>query len=442
MGMSDPTASSHPCSSPERIVEPGSDDELLSCTVRDLQPFAQYELSVRSTGLLTGETSHVVLLHRMAEDRPGDAPGHVTAAFDAFAQEPGKGRGVALVAVQWTPPTRPNGRLAGYRLRSRQTGSDTWDELLLPDSTTRHTLSLAPHHMFELVVCAFTAEGDGPFSSAVTVETGSNVKKELIARNRRPDPPPAPPEPAWQAPSSTPAERGTAADTVRFGLTIADALRRKQEIAMQSIQFKALMHMQSKLNKDVEPAAAPLVIPPPAVLPVTGRPAAKAKARVQFAEPEGDVSAEADKTPGLDPFLVSGKGTVRGVRDRVRQQLAQLHERRAAPGLQFGAEESDIYGDLKGRVVVYTSSSRVFRETFEGCQIVTRIFHGLRYKIDQRDTFISDRFNREFAQRMAATGLANPQVRMPTRRTCITRRRCRRCLSWASMSAGRRRSLR
>ena len=403
----------------QRTLEP---TETLACVVDGLSPDCDYEFTIKSTGILTSQISLVTLRHHTLEHVPHDAPRNVCASFETFTQDTvSKGRGVAQVSVTWEPPLKPSGVLLGYRISHRLVAApaSTPASIVVVQGATKleAQLSLAPYELHEIRLLAFNRIGDGPWSTAQTVQTGTNVKRDTLARAPKKTPAPEPePEPSWVRPASTPAER--------------EALANRAEHNLQAIQYRGLMHAQAtaevphtpasplhrhaSLHGAASPSAPPTVARTPSAparaQPVLKPPALEPRQETQpKAGTEEDEDEEDEEEDGtVQPFVVSGKGTVRGVRDRVRQQLVHLHERCEVDvhGLPI---EPDLYGDHKGRVVVYTSSCQAIRDTYEHCQVVRRIFYGLRFKVDMRDTFVSDRFNRELQQRLPHV----PDVRAP-----------------------------
>jgi glutaredoxin-related protein len=403
---------------PERTVEPS---ETLACVIEGLTPDSDYEFSIKSVGVLTSQVSIVKVAHRTFEHLPFDAPRNVAVSFDMFIQDTAsKGRALAQVIVKWEPPLKPNGKLLGFRVSHRQVGAPSSTpatvSVIQGGAQRELRLNLVPYEHHDIRVLAFNKVGDGPWSEPHRIQTGTNVKRDTLARQPKKQAEPVPePEPSWVRPQTTPQE--------------VEALSNRAELNLQAIQFKGLMRsaadatMQQDATSKVTPSPktpsrTPSVQRPAATLQSVSSPApaaradntANADASGNGDEKEDDEDDDDLADQGSRPFVVSAKGTVRGVKDRVRQQLVHLHEKREVDthGLPV---EPDLYCDRKGRVVVYTSSCQAIRHTYEQCQVVCRIFYGLRFKVDMRDTFVSDRFNHELQQRLPhISDVRAPQV--------------------------------
>ncbi|XP_069696984.1 uncharacterized protein [Periplaneta americana] len=97
----------------------------------------------------------------------------------------------------------------------------------------------------------------------------------------------------------------------------------------------------------------------------------------------------------------SAKGTVRGVKNRVRAGIAtflQLHSTK-----NYKKEEA-------GKVVVYTTTMGVVRDTYQDCVLVKKILRNLMVKYEERDVFMSRDTQTEIRERMGSDVIIVPQV--------------------------------
>ena len=68
------------------------------------------------------------------------------------------------------PPTESNGVITLYTLQYRVTGSDEWNEILVPGANTNYTLTdLLSKTNYDIRVAAHTSAGMGPFSEGTTI---------------------------------------------------------------------------------------------------------------------------------------------------------------------------------------------------------------------------------------------------------------------------------
>ncbi|XP_035682186.1 glutaredoxin domain-containing cysteine-rich protein 1-like isoform X2 [Branchiostoma floridae] len=105
-----------------------------------------------------------------------------------------------------------------------------------------------------------------------------------------------------------------------------------------------------------------------------------------------------------DTEIVSRNGTVRGVKNRVRAGLAHF------TSLTQGAQKS--YSHERGRIIVYTTSMQVVRDTAEKCQKIRRILESHRVRFEERDVVMNLELQRELRARLGQTeeALTLPQV--------------------------------
>ena len=63
----------------------------------------------------------------------------------------------------------------------------------------------------------------------------------------------------------------------------------------------------------------------------------------------------------------------------------------------------------EGKIVVYTTTFRGVRSTFEDCKYVLSLFHNLRVLVDERDVYMDSFYYRELEERLGER-LSVPQV--------------------------------
>uniref|UniRef100_A0A182YCU1 Uncharacterized protein n=1 Tax=Anopheles stephensi TaxID=30069 RepID=A0A182YCU1_ANOST len=99
----------------------------------------------------------------------------------------------------------------------------------------------------------------------------------------------------------------------------------------------------------------------------------------------------------------SNKGTVRGVKNRVRNGIATF--------LQMQQTGLKNYKDKEaGKVVVYSTSMGIVRETYTKCMNVKQILRTLLVKFEEKDIFMSNEYQQEIKERMQADTINIPQV--------------------------------
>ncbi|XP_017844805.1 glutaredoxin domain-containing cysteine-rich protein CG31559 [Drosophila busckii] len=100
----------------------------------------------------------------------------------------------------------------------------------------------------------------------------------------------------------------------------------------------------------------------------------------------------------------SAKGTVRGVKNRVRNGIATFLQLHQQPNVKC-YKEKDV-----GKVVLYTTSMGVIRDTYTKCATVKQILRTLLVKFEERDVFMSIEYQAEMRQRMQSTQIRVPQL--------------------------------
>uniref|UniRef100_A0A182QEH2 Glutaredoxin domain-containing protein n=1 Tax=Anopheles farauti TaxID=69004 RepID=A0A182QEH2_9DIPT len=99
----------------------------------------------------------------------------------------------------------------------------------------------------------------------------------------------------------------------------------------------------------------------------------------------------------------SNKGTVRGVKNRVRNGIATF--------LQMQQTGLKNYKDKEaGKVVVYSTSMGIVRETYTKCMNVKQILRTLLVKFEEKDIFMSSEYQQEIKERMQTDTVNIPQV--------------------------------
>ena len=69
--------------------------------------------------------------------------------------------------------------------------------------------------------------------------------------------------------------------------------------------------------------------------------------------------------------------------------------------------------DEEGKIVVYTTSFKGVRHTYEECRYILTVFHNLRVRVEERDIYIHKFYQRELEERLGveeAITLPVPQV--------------------------------
>lgn len=98
--------------------------------------------------------------------------------------------------------------------------------------------------------------------------------------------------------------------------------------------------------------------------------------------------------------IVGPHGTIRGVKNRVRNGLANFESMNS-----FQPKSSERH-----RIIVYTTSFRGVRSTFEDCKYVLLVLHNLRMKVDERDTYTHPAYITEMETKIGCSPCKLPQV--------------------------------
>ncbi|XP_053950666.1 probable serine/threonine-protein kinase DDB_G0282963 [Anastrepha ludens] len=99
----------------------------------------------------------------------------------------------------------------------------------------------------------------------------------------------------------------------------------------------------------------------------------------------------------------SSKGTVRGVKNRVRNGIATFLQMQQPNVKNF--KEKDA-----GKVVLYTTSMGIIRDTYAKCANVKQILRTLLVKFEERDVFMSIEYQQEIKERMHSETIKVPQL--------------------------------
>ncbi|XP_063718994.1 uncharacterized protein LOC134845835 isoform X2 [Symsagittifera roscoffensis] len=107
--------------------------------------------------------------------------------------------------------------------------------------------------------------------------------------------------------------------------------------------------------------------------------------------------------------IVSHKGTIRGVQNKVRTALIAFNyepdiETKAKIRSDQGKNSTLVFPDEEGRVVLYTTSNGIIPEVGNRCLAVRKILMNHRVKFEERDLFLSKENVSEFEMRMKACG--------------------------------------
>ncbi|XP_045539414.1 glutaredoxin domain-containing cysteine-rich protein CG31559 [Papilio machaon] len=98
----------------------------------------------------------------------------------------------------------------------------------------------------------------------------------------------------------------------------------------------------------------------------------------------------------------SSKGTIRGVKNRVRAGIATFLQMQSATK---SYKEKDA-----GKVVVYTTTMGIVRSTYQRCVLVKKILRNLLVKYEERDVFMSTEYQDEIRDRMKSDQILVPQL--------------------------------
>ncbi|XP_034482737.1 glutaredoxin domain-containing cysteine-rich protein CG12206 [Drosophila innubila] len=131
----------------------------------------------------------------------------------------------------------------------------------------------------------------------------------------------------------------------------------------------------------------------------------------QLLQPEGEEEEQEDAFVGYKDVrrasqastIRSSKGTVRGVKNRVRNGVATFLQLQQPNAKNY--KEKDV-----GKVVLYTTSMGIIRDTYGKCANVKQILRTLLIKFEERDVFMSLEYQQEMRDRMQHETIRVPQL--------------------------------
>ncbi|KAM4621566.1 glutaredoxin domain-containing cysteine-rich protein 1 [Polymixia lowei] len=94
--------------------------------------------------------------------------------------------------------------------------------------------------------------------------------------------------------------------------------------------------------------------------------------------------------------ILSKNGTVRGVKHKVSAGQALFENLPNSNGLELSLEF--------GRIVIYTTSFRVVRTTFERCELVRKIFQNHRVKFVEKNIALDSEYGKDLEERCKRVG--------------------------------------
>ncbi|XP_072945742.1 glutaredoxin domain-containing cysteine-rich protein CG31559-like [Epargyreus clarus] len=108
------------------------------------------------------------------------------------------------------------------------------------------------------------------------------------------------------------------------------------------------------------------------------------------------------KSEELPSTIRSSKGTIRGVKNRVRAGIATF--------LQIQSTTKSYKEKDAGKVVLYTTTMGIVRSTYQRCVLVKKILRNLLVKYEERDVFMSTEYQDEIRDRMRSDQILVPQL--------------------------------
>lgn len=129
---------------------------------------------------------------------------------------------------------------------------------------------------------------------------------------------------------------------------------------------------------------------------------AGAKSDCEVSEAEYFAGVKDYKNEELPSTIKSSKGTIRGVKNRVRAGIATF--------LQIQSTTKSYKEKDAGKVVVYTTTMGIVRSTYQRCVLVKKILRNLLVKYEERDVFMSTEYQDEIRDRMRSDEILVPQL--------------------------------
>ncbi|KAL4229799.1 Glutaredoxin domain-containing cysteine-rich protein 1 [Mactra antiquata] len=100
--------------------------------------------------------------------------------------------------------------------------------------------------------------------------------------------------------------------------------------------------------------------------------------------------------------IVSQRGSVRGYKNRVRAGIATFIEQN---GYSRNYRQTE-----KGKIIVYTTSMTVVRESADKCKSIRHILQTHMVRYEERDMFMSDENQKELRERLGQSAINIPHV--------------------------------
>ncbi|KAK3100594.1 hypothetical protein FSP39_022300 [Pinctada imbricata] len=111
-----------------------------------------------------------------------------------------------------------------------------------------------------------------------------------------------------------------------------------------------------------------------------------------------------DPSSVLESQIVSSKGTVRGFKNRVRAGIATFLQQ------QEGSNQRNYKILEKGKIIIYSTSMTVIRQTHERCKKVKKMLQTHMVRYEERDLFMSKENQKELQERLGTNLVLLPQV--------------------------------
>ncbi|CAB3225431.1 unnamed protein product [Arctia plantaginis] len=127
-----------------------------------------------------------------------------------------------------------------------------------------------------------------------------------------------------------------------------------------------------------------------------------AKSDCEVSEAEYFAGIKDYKNEEIPSTIKSSKGTIRGVKNRVRAGIATF--------LQIQSTTKSYKEKDAGKVVLYTTTMGIVRNTYQQCVLVKKILRNLLVKYEERDIFMSTEYQDEIRDRMRSDQILVPQM--------------------------------
>lgn len=103
-----------------------------------------------------------------------------------------------------------------------------------------------------------------------------------------------------------------------------------------------------------------------------------------------------------EKLIVSSRGSIRGLKNRVRAGIATFIDQNG-----FARDYRQIE---KGKIILYTTSMTVVRQTAEKCKSLRQILQTHMVRYEERDMFMSNENQKELRERLGQSAIQVPQV--------------------------------